>query len=83
MSAAKKFREGWDFASYLMRTDKEHERRPRPEPDPEFELPASGEFDMNKCLAVWLSIGFINNPKWIAESMERIERWQRRGAKFK
>ena len=78
MSTARKFRPGWDYASYLMRTDVEHERRPRAKPGA-FTMPEPVEFNMERCLKAWRSIGMINNPNWITESMNAIQKWERSG----
>jgi hypothetical protein len=75
---AKKHRPNWDDASFIMRSDVERVKKPRIAPE-KIELPDTPEeIDMDRCLKAWRAIGVINNEKWIRESWERIQKWQRK-----
>ena len=77
MSPAKKFRPNWDYASFVMRTDVEHERRPRL-PATVIKLPQRVRLDPARAVAAWADIGLTIDESRIRFHLAVIQRWQRR-----
>jgi hypothetical protein len=79
MRAARRHRPGWDFASYMMRTDVEGERAPRLESEP-LRI-RRRRFDFEACRTAWLAIGLIQSEGHVRAHMERLKVWEKRRLK--
>ena len=75
MKPAKKFKPGWDFASYMMRTDVEHERMPRLVESEPLDIPTR-KFRMANALRAWKEIGVKNDSAWIRDHLAKLKKWQ-------
>ena len=75
MKSQRKFKPGWDDASYLMRTDVEREKKPRLEsgklPEQEF------SFDFAAIRKAWEAVGVHVNEFEIRAHVVELAMWQR------
>jgi hypothetical protein len=75
MKSARKHREGWDDASYIMRGDPERPKKSRPS-GAGIEVPQHTHLDLLAAIRAWRAIGLKVSAEQILRGWSRITAWQ-------